>query len=84
MNIEETVERIISDFEKGKGNYIWRQAYDRALFETDPSRKGRSVAFAETVLYGRRRQLEKFLDDPEAKQELEALRVALQHLRRLL
>jgi len=83
MNIEETVERIISDFEKGKGNYIWRQAYDRALFETDPSRKAKTVAFAETVLYGRRQQLERFSEDSEAKQELEALKVAIQHLRRL-
>jgi hypothetical protein len=84
MNIQETVESIISDFEKSKGNYIWRQAYDRALFETDPSRKARSVAFAETVLYGRRQQLERLPDDPEARQELEALRVALQRLRRAL
>jgi len=84
MNIQETVESIISDFEKSKGNYIWRQAYDRALFETDPSRKARSVAFAETVLYGRRQQLERLPDDPEAQQELEALRVALQRLRRAL
>ena len=84
MNIQETVESIISDFEKSKGNYIWRQAYDRALFETDPSRKARSVAFAETVLYGRRQQLERLPDDPEAQQELEALRVALQRMRRAL
>lgn len=84
MNIQETVERIISDFEKVKGsatNYIWGQAYERALNETHPSRKARSVAFAETVLYGRRQQLEKFLDDPEAKQELEALKVAILRLR---
>ena len=86
MNLKETVENIISDFEKVKAsatNYIWGQAYERALIETDASRKARSVAFAETVLYGRRQQLEKFSDDPEAKRELEALKVAIQHLRRL-
>jgi hypothetical protein len=84
MNLKEAVESILSDFEKLKAsgtNYIWGQAYERALAETDPSRKSRSVAFAETVLYGRRLQLEKFPDDPEAKQELEALKVAIQHLR---
>jgi len=84
MNLKETVESILSDFEKLKAsgtNYIWGKAYERALTETDPSRKSRSVAFAETVLYGRRLQLEKFPDDPEAKQELEALKVAIQHLR---
>jgi hypothetical protein len=86
MNLKETVESIISDFEKVKASatkYIWGQAYERALSETDASRKARNVAFAETVLYGRRQQLEKFSDDPEAKQELEALKVAIQHLRRL-
>jgi len=86
MNLKETVESIISDFEKVKTsgtNYIWGQAYQRALTETDPSRRTRSVAFAETILYGRRLQLEKFPDDPETKQELEALKVAIQHLRRL-
>jgi hypothetical protein len=86
MTLKETVESIVSDFEKLKAsatNYIWGQAYERALTETDPSRKTRSIEFAETVLYGRRQQLEKFSDDPEAKRELEALKVAIQHLRRL-
>jgi len=51
LNIEETVEQFIADFEKDKNaaSYIWGQAYDRALTEIDPSLKARSVAFAETV-----------------------------------
>ena len=84
MNLKETVESILSDFEKLKTsgtNYIWGQAYERALTETDPSRKAWSIAFAETILYGRRLQLEKLPDDPDTKQELEALKVAIQHIR---
>jgi len=84
MNLKETVESILADFEKLKAsgtNYIWGQAYERALTETDPSQRTRSVAFAETVLYGRRLQLEKLPDEPATKQELEALKVAIQHLR---
>jgi hypothetical protein len=86
MNLKETVESIVSDFEKVKAsatNYIWGQAYESALNESDPSRQARRIAFAEIVLYGRRQQLQKFLDDPETKQELEALKVAIQHLQRL-
>ena len=85
MNVEETVDKIISDFEKDKtaASYIWGQAYERALTETNPSLKARSIAFAQTVLYGRRRQLEQFPDDSEAKQETAALSVAIQRLRKL-
>ena len=87
MNLKQLVENIISDFEKVNGsatNYIWGQAYESALNERDPSRQARRIAFAEAVLYGRRQQLQKFLNEPEAKQELEALNVAIKHLRRLL
>ena len=85
MNIEETVEQILAEFEKDKNaaNYIWGQAYERALTEIHPSLKARSVAFAETVLYGRRQQLTRIKDDPEAKQETVALNVAIQRLQRL-
>lgn len=81
MNIEETVERFIADFERNRGyraNYFWRDVYDRALTHTEAS----SIAVAETVLYGRREQLrECMVDDPEAKVELEGLRVAIERLR---
>ena len=84
MNLKETVEGIIADFEKLKAsgtNYIWGPAYERALTETDPSQKTRNIAFAETILYGRRLQLEKLPADQDTRQELEALKVAIQHLR---
>jgi hypothetical protein len=85
MNIQETVEQIISDFEKDRNaaNYIWGQAYERALTEIDPSLKARNVALAQTVLYGRRLQLQNSPDSPETKQETVALNVAIQRLRRL-
>jgi|KBSMisStaDraftv2_1062788.scaffolds.fasta_scaffold1256690_1 hypothetical protein len=85
MNIEETVEQILAEFEKDKNaaNYIWGQAYERALTEIDASLKARSVAFAHTVLYGRRLQLRESPDSLEAKQETVALDVAIQRLRSL-
>ena len=85
MNIEETVEQILAEFEKDKNatNYIWGQAYERALTEIDPSLKARSVAFAQTVMYGRRLQLQESPESPDAKQETIALNVAIQRLRRL-
>jgi hypothetical protein len=85
MTIQETVERFITEFEQNRENgmkYFWWEAYDRALVETDPSRRARSVAFAETVLYGRRRQLEEFSADPDAAEELAALQTAMERLRR--
>jgi len=85
MNIEETVEQILAEFEKDKNatNYIWGQAYERALTEIDPSLKARIVAFAQTVLHGRRLQLQESPESPDAKQETVALDVAIQRLRRL-
>lgn len=87
MNIEEAVDEIIADFEENKNKnapkYIWRQAYESALTEIDPSPKARRVAFAETVLYGRRRQLQKSSDSFEENQETVALNVAIQRLRSL-
>ena len=87
MNIEEVVEEIIADFEENKNKnaskYIWGQAYESALTEIDPSPKARSVAFAETILYGRRRQLQKSPDSLEGNQETVALNVAIQRLRSL-
>jgi hypothetical protein len=84
MNIEETVERFIADFERNRGygvNYFWREAYDRALTETEPARRRKSIAVAETILFGRRQQLrECIVDDPEATAELAALRVAIERL----
>ena len=52
MNIEELVEQTPSDFEKDKNaaNYIWGQAYEKALTEIHSSLKARSIAFAETLL----------------------------------
>ena len=43
MNIQETVDQIIADFEKDENaaNYIWGQAYERALTEIDPSLRGK-------------------------------------------
>ena len=85
MNIEEAVERLISDFEKDKNaaNYIWGEAYERALNEIDPLRKARSMEFAETVLCDRRQQLQESPDDPDAKQETVTLSVAIERLRTL-
>jgi len=85
MNIEEVVEEIVADFEKNKNapNYIWGQAVESAVTEIDPSPKARSVAFAETILYGRRRQLQKSPDTLAANQETIALNVAIQRLRSL-
>ena len=85
MNIEETVEQILSDFEKGKNaaNYIWRQAYERALTEIHPSLNARSAAFAQTVLYGRRLQLQESPGNPGTKQETVVSDVAMQRPRGL-
>ena len=84
MNIEEMVESFIADFERDRQdavNYFWREAYDRALTETDPSRRRKNIAVAETSLYGRCEQLRVcIVDDPEAKAELAALRVAIKRL----
>jgi hypothetical protein len=83
--IEETVERCIADFERGRANavrYFWSETYDRALTETDRSRPAKSIALAKAVLFGRRQQLEQFPNDPDAKEELKALRVAINHLPR--
>lgn len=84
MNIEKTVERSIADLERdrqNKANYFWREAYDRALIETEPSRRRKSIAVAETILYGRREQLRECIAyDPEAKAELAALLAAIEHL----
>lgn len=84
MNIEETVERFIADFEKDRTNavkYFWWETYNKALTETTDARIARSRAFAETVLYGRQQQLEQFLDDPAAREELGALRMAINRIR---
>jgi hypothetical protein len=84
MNIEETVERFIADFERNRSytaKYFWWETYDRALAETAPAKMRKSVAVAETILVGRREQLrECIVDDPEAKAELAALNVAIQRL----
>jgi hypothetical protein len=84
MNIEETVERFIADFERNRSytaKYFWWEAYDRALAETEPARRQKSIAVAETILVGRREQLrECVVDDPEAKAEMAALNVAIQRL----
>jgi hypothetical protein len=85
MNIEQTVDRIIDEFQRDRESatrYIWWTTFDRALIEIEPSRRARSSAFAETVLYGRRRQLEEFSNEPDAKIEMEALQIAIQRLRR--
>jgi hypothetical protein len=84
MNIEETVEQFIADFERDRGsgaNYFWGEAYDRALTETEPSRRRKSFAIAETILYGRREQLRACIDDPEVREESEALHLAIERLR---
>jgi hypothetical protein len=84
MNIEETVERFITDFERDRQNgatYFWRQAYDRALTETEPSRRRKSIAIAETILHGRCEQLREYIaDDSQANEELTALRKAIERL----
>jgi len=85
MNIKETVDRLIADFEQDRTKaakyFWWWEAYERALTETTDSRIARSTAFAETILAGRRLQLEQFPDDPGVREELAALRVAIKHLR---
>jgi hypothetical protein len=84
MTIAETIDRFLADLERGSergGNYFWREAYDSALLETEPSKRLERIAFAETVLYGRRQQLQKFTDDLEANQELEHVQVAIERLR---
>jgi hypothetical protein len=84
MNIEEMVERYIADFEKDRTaaqRYFWREVYDRALNENAPSQRARSVSIAQTVLYGRHQQLQQFPDDPDTREEIEALRIAIEHLR---
>ena len=86
MTIEETVERFIADFERDKGNgvnYLWQEAFDSALLETESSRRLKSIAFAETLLYGRRRQLQEFVNEPHANEELQELQVAIERLRRI-
>jgi hypothetical protein len=85
MNIDETVEQLLAEFEKDKNatNYICGQAYERALKEIDPSLKARTVAFAGTLLCVRRLQLQGSPDSPDRKQEKVALDVAIQRLRRL-
>jgi hypothetical protein len=83
MNIEETVERFIADFERDRTNaprYFWWEAYDRVLTQTDPSRRARAIALAKAVLCGRRQQIEQFPDDLYVREELEALRVAIESL----
>ena len=84
MNIEETVERYIAEFERNRSyttKYFWWEAYDRALTETAPAKTRKSIAVAETILIGRREQLrECIVDDPEAKAEMAALNVAIQRL----
>jgi hypothetical protein len=83
MNLEETVEQILAEFENDKNAayYIWGQAYERALRQIDPSLKASSFAFAETLLYGRRSQLQESPDSSEIKQEKVALDVAIRRLR---
>ena len=84
MNIQQTVERFIADFERNRGsgtNYFWREAFDRALTETEPARRRKSIAVAETILFGRREQLRECTeDDPEANAELAGLRIAIARL----
>jgi hypothetical protein len=84
MNIEQTVERFIADFEKARdsrASYFWREAFESALVETEPSRRLKSIEFAEVVLYGRRQQLQEFANELDALQELDALKVAIERLR---
>jgi hypothetical protein len=84
MNIEETVERYIADFERYRTvaqKYFWKEIYDRALNETVPSRRARSISLAQTVLCGRHEQLQHFPDDPDTREEVEALRLAIERLR---
>lgn len=87
MNIEEMVESFVADFERDRqngANYFWREVYDRALTDTEPTRRRNSISVAETVLNGRREQLrECIVDDVQAKVELEGLRVAIERLRLL-
>jgi hypothetical protein len=66
MTIEETVDRFIADFERDRAasRYIWWEAYDRALIDSTGSKATRGMAVAQTVLLGRRQQLEQFPDDP--------------------
>jgi len=84
MTIEETVERFIADFERGRdsrANYFWREAFESALAQTEQSRRKKSIEFAEVLLYGRRQQLQEFVNDLDALQELGALKVAIERLR---
>jgi hypothetical protein len=84
MTIEETIDRFLADLKKSRDtgpNYPWREACDSALSETEPSRQRKSIAVAETVLYGRREQLRGRIDDPELRDESEALHLAIERLR---
>jgi hypothetical protein len=84
MTIAETIDQFLADLERGSArgaNYFWREAYDNALLETTPSKRLERIAFAETLLYGRRQQLQEFVDDLEANEELEHLQVAIERLR---
>jgi hypothetical protein len=84
MTIAETIDQFLADLERGStrgANYFWREAYDSALFDTAPSKRLERIAFAETLLYGRRQQLQEFVNDLEANEELEHLKVAIEHLR---
>jgi hypothetical protein len=84
MTIAETIDQFLADLERGSAggaNYFWREAYDNALLEAAPSKRLERIAFAETLLYGRRQQLQEFVDDLEANEELEHLQVAIERLR---
>jgi hypothetical protein len=84
MTIAETIDQFLADLHRDRvnsTNYFWRKAYESALLETEPSRRLEHTAFAEILLYGRRQQLQEFVDDLDAREELEALRVAIRRLR---
>jgi hypothetical protein len=86
MTIAETIDQFLADLDRDSVNrakYSWRKAYDSALLETEPSKRLERIAFAETLLYSRRRQLRAFIDDLDASEELEALQAAIEHLRSL-
>jgi hypothetical protein len=82
MTIQQMVDGLVADFERDRAatRYFWWETYDRALTESHSSMTAHRT-LAHTVLNGRRQQLEHFPDDPYAREELHALKTAINRLR---
>jgi hypothetical protein len=84
MTTSETIDKFLADVDRdslNRANYFWREVYESSLLETKPSKKLERMAFAETLLYGRRQQLQELAVDVDAEDEWEELQVAIERLR---